>query len=79
MDILGKTVTISVLFQVMDTLVSKDVSVVNPSVTFLPGAILNKKASLLCDRYYVYKTKHILVSFKIPQSDWQNNILKTAN
>ena len=45
MDISASTVSNSVLFQVLDTPVSKDVSVVNPGVTFLLDAIMNKTAS----------------------------------
>ena len=45
MDISASTVSKSVLFQVLDTPVSKDVSVVNPGVTFLLDAIMNKTAS----------------------------------
>ena len=45
MDISARTVTNSVPFQVLDTDVNKDVSVVNPGVTFLLDAILNKTAS----------------------------------
>ena len=59
---MGNTATISALSQIMDTPVNKNVSVVNLSVTFLPGAILNKTASLLYDQYYVFKTKINLVS-----------------
>ena len=45
MDISARPVTNSVLFQILDTVVNKDVSVVNPGVTFLLDAILNKWAS----------------------------------
>ena len=44
-DITARTVKNNVLFQVLDTAVNKDVSLVNPGVTFLLGAILNKWAS----------------------------------
>ena len=45
MDISERTVKNNVLFQVLDTAVNKDVSVVNPGVTFLLDAIMNKTAS----------------------------------
>lgn len=45
MDILASTVSNSVLFQVLDTAVNKDVSVVNPVVTILLDALMNKTAS----------------------------------
>lgn len=51
MDISATRVTNSVLFHILDTAVNKDVSVVNPGVTFLLDAILNKWAS------YFFKNK----------------------
>ena len=45
MDISASTVRSNVLFQVLDTAVNKNVSVVNPGVTFLLDVILNKWAS----------------------------------
>ena len=45
MDILASTVSNSALFQVLVSPVNKDVSVVNPGVTFLLDAIMNKTAS----------------------------------
>ena len=53
MDISASTVSNSALFQVLDSPVNKDVSVVNPGVTFLPDAIMNKTAS------YSLKTKKV--------------------
>ena len=58
MDISARTVTNSVPFQVLDTDVNKDVSVVNPGVTFLLDAILNKTAS-----YSLRTEKVITVKF----------------